>query len=1051
MVMALLMIVAGHVAAGIKIDHYTKGDGLLGNYVGDMMVDHRGYLWVGTWEGLSRWDGFEFVNYNRETGPGDVYFTNRISKLLEDARGNIWVQMYDDHLFRLNRQTDKFDEMTRVYSRFADSRMHKPMAASNGDVWAIVRGSGVLRFMNDSATNALSSLFYAMPPGVDVYKVVEDGSGHAWAATTDGARQLTTGDGRRRVMASGTKVYDMVAGDGGESYWGTSDGRVLAYNAGRDRFRSIAVGAEVKCVGVSGNGRRVYAGTTGNGLVEIDPATGRHAVVKGTEGVKVESLKVDSRGRVWLICDRPGVTLYDPKAGVARELHQEVPASNYAPRSGILEAGGRVWVAMRGGGFGFYNDETGQIEALTKSDVAGNRQLSNIVFSFCLTNPDVLWVSTHNRGLDRITLLDGMMWHYKPVEHPKTLGDNEVKAFYVAADSTLWFSTKDGSLYNSLKNGEILARITHDTNGEPLGGVYRIAASAEEPNVLWLGTRGRGLVRLQTEGRGRYKMRRYVHDPNDPNSLPSNEIQSVVIDGDRLWTATYGGGVAVMDLTTALDEKPVFYSSGGALKGYPTTIGQRVRALTVVEPGRVWAGTTEGVMEMRWDAARRDVKTTAYRQRSDDSMSLGGNDVISLYTDTRGQVWVGTLGGGINRYLGNENGVGRFKRYTTRDGLPSDVVQSIGQSGSVIWCATDGNIIVYNRATDDFTTILDRDGIAPASFTENATVTLPDGTVLFGATDGLYAFNRNRRELTGRVDMNLELTGVLVDGKPTSPRLNAEYEYDPRVTGRLELESRHSAVSVKVASLNHSLGNRVRYAYMLEPDDTSWRDITTSREVVLNDMRPGRHTLRVKAWLTDYPEVDEIVSLEIDVPATPLGGWQWATLMLIAGLFIYPFAEAYYRRRRVNAEPVAEERPAAGRSEVIEIEPQPVEVDEDARRRFVEHLMEWMEENYSNPELKIDELAAASGMGRTTFRTRLKETMEMSPVDFIINFRLKKACMLLRSTDRTVSEVAYMTGYVDPHYFTRAFKQRLGTTPTRYRRENRGEGTGEKGEKSGAE
>ena len=142
----------------------------------------------------------------------------------------------------------------------------------------------------------------------------------------------------------------------------------------------------------------------------------------------------------------------------------------------------------------------------------------------------------------------------------------------------------------------------------------------------------------------------------------------------------------------------------------------------------------------------------------------------------------------------------------------------------------------------------------------------------------------------------------------------------------------------------------------------------------------------------------------------------------------------YVRARR--AQPAAADDPqqqgAARRTFVME--PGKIALDDDEDEKFVNNLLAWMEENYSNPDMKIDNMVTSSGLGRTPFYNKLKTLANTSPVEFVIDFRMKKAKMFIENTNKTIAEIAYLTGYIDPHYFTRAFKTRYGETPTQYRK-----------------
>lgn len=122
------------------------------------------------------------INYSEGDATEIPYLHNRVMRVYEDALGNVWVMMYDDRLFRLNRRTDRFDRMAEVFPDFQNVRMYNPVFTASGDVWAEVRGTGAIHFMTDSLTNALSSEMVPLV-GQAINFLYEDRHGTVWAAT----------------------------------------------------------------------------------------------------------------------------------------------------------------------------------------------------------------------------------------------------------------------------------------------------------------------------------------------------------------------------------------------------------------------------------------------------------------------------------------------------------------------------------------------------------------------------------------------------------------------------------------------------------------------------------------------------------------------------------------------------------------------------------------------------------------------------------------------------------------------------------------------------
>ena len=100
---------------------------------------------------------------------------------------------------------------------------------------------------------------------------------------------------------------------------------------------------------------------------------------------------------------------------------------------------------------------------------------------------------------------------------------------------------------------------------------------------------------------------------------------------------------------------------------------------------------------------------------------------------------------------------------------------------------------------------------------------------------------------------------------------------------------------------------------------------------------------------------------------------------------------------------------------------------------FRDNLMDYMENNYENSEVGVDEISIALGLSRVHLYRKTKSNFGLSPTDLLKKFRLRKSALLLKQeSGLSVSEIAYMTGFSSPAYFTRCFKEMFGVPPTAY-------------------
>lgn len=103
---------------------------------------------------------------------------------------------------------------------------------------------------------------------------------------------------------------------------------------------------------------------------------------------------------------------------------------------------------------------------------------------------------------------------------------------------------------------------------------------------------------------------------------------------------------------------------------------------------------------------------------------------------------------------------------------------------------------------------------------------------------------------------------------------------------------------------------------------------------------------------------------------------------------------------------------------------------------MLQRVMAFIEQNISNNDVTVGDMAAAAATSRSGLQRKLKQAMGITPQDLLREARIKHASQLLRQTDKTIAEVAYASGFTDPKYFSRCFKQSTGLSPTEYKTGN---------------
>ena len=799
--------------------HLSAEDGLVSNAVSGIFQDDLGYLWIATWNGLSRYDGYHFYNYKTGNASRIKNLHNRILDMVIDQSQNVWMRMYDGRVFVLDRKKDQFINPFEDLSGNEDFKTDIPLLVTSwGDVLVSI-GLGKLYLMRLDK-NGLSC---------------------------------------KSVSTGGAIILSMTEGYMDDILLGTDKGvRHLNHRSLTIDKKAILENEEISCL--YANGYNIYAGTE-NGAIYQFANSQKPNLIRHPSGMGIQFLFADSQGLVWFCDDRMGAYRLNPENGNEKFFQQIVLAPEYDGRNGSFrESYGTVWVRMNHGGYGYYNRETDMVEYF-HNDPSNPWNLSNTVQAVLELPEGVIWESTNQRGLEKLEILRKNILRVKPVPHANSPLENEIRAMYYDKDRRLLlFGNKSGQLFINHDNGTQTV-ISRDTKGEPLGRLYGISKGRN--GEYWICSKDDGLYKMSPNGNS-WTLEHFAHDANNRQSINSNSAYLAIEDQEgNLWIATYGGGVNLM---TKDQGKTIFLSPGNGLKGYPKDSHMRVRTVEMDEDGNIWAGTTDGILIMSYRDKKLKIDKLQIPKKSD--KMLMSNDIVCLRRDNNGTMWVGTHGGGLGYTIGkDEDGTWLFDSFNALDGLPSDEIRSITfDQMDNAWFSMEHMICSFDVNKRVFTVFSSLDGVDDTMLSEGGAITLGNGNMLFGTLDGYYVVDRKKLTTSMGSLLKLQITDFFIDGQLMSPRLNNTYDYYVPLSKQVELPNGVDEFAFRFAAMNYQLQHRVHYQYILEGYEKEWHNAEKDLTARYTDLPAGTYTFRVKAFLLQSPEKYDQRSIEVVVP-----------------------------------------------------------------------------------------------------------------------------------------------------------------------------------------
>ena len=962
--------------------HYTTDDGMASNAITQLAQDDYGYIWIGTWNGLSRFDGYNFYNYKTGAASHIPHLHNRIWQISIDNQQNVWMRMYDYRVFVMKRSIDKIINPFEGINGSDEYRSTHPIVVtSSGDVLITVDGIGIykMRMTNDGLTSQL-------------------------------------------ITTAGLTVTSMAEGYQNDIWLGTNAGihRMDASNMTIER-KGLFTDEYVNCL--FSNGYNIYAGTESGKIVSFsygqEPVTIRHG------GKAVNGLFVDSHGLIWFADNDAGISCLNTETHQERRFTQTVTTPDYDSWGcHIAETNGTVWASLNHGGYGYYDREREEL-CYFHNDPTNPWNLSNTVNASLELNEGVVWESTSSRGLEKLEIMTNNIERRLLVPNSESMLENEIRGLcYDPKRKLLLMANKKNTLF-VIADDDSRTAYTHSDNGVPLGRIYGITRDTKEN--FWLASKDYGLFKMTPKDGGGFSIVNFKHDDDNPESLGDDHAYQTVEDNDgNLWIATYGGGVNMLPKGSTS-----FITPKNKMKNYPRNAYQKVRTVSLDKDGKVWAGTTDGILIMTYKDGLFTIDKLEQSVEMPDNI-LNSNDVVCLARDNQGMMWVGTNGGGLAHTTGKDTkGCWLFENFGAKDGLPSEEIRSLtfDNRGSV-WFATEHAICSYDIGKGIFSTFSTLEGVDATMCSEGAALSLPNGHIIFGTINGYYVVDRDKLVNTSGTMLKLRFTDFWVDGVQQSPRLSNLYDYYVPDAKEVEIPSHNSSFAIRFASLNYQLQHRVHYQYKLEGYDHNWINAGNDRKANYKNIPSGTYHFYVRAFLLESPEKYDQKDMIITVPPMFLLSknaiWLYILLIAAAGL-----ALLFIRQRQLLSQTKNQsKRPTSNR------ERQPEE------QQLMAMFTEWLDKRYTVQDLVLDEFLASAQMNRANFENTLRSITGLSPREFINDFRIRKAKKMLEQTNDTVADISFNCGFTDPVQFNRLFNAKTGMTPSQYRdKQHDGEAT----------
>jgi signal transduction histidine kinase/ligand-binding sensor domain-containing protein/CheY-like chemotaxis protein/HPt (histidine-containing phosphotransfer) domain-containing protein len=596
-------------APPLVLEHLTTADGLPQATVMTTLQDSRGFVWLGTEDGLVRYDGHELYRYAHSRTDVASLPGNFVWQVVEDAETNLWIAVKDAGVAKWDRRTDRFTTYRRdpndpgsltsdsVRAVLVDPRGHVWIGTSDAGVDVLDPGSGRIERLRHDARNPASL------SSDHVSTLTLDRAGDVWIGTDAGLNR----------WSAATRTVNRVGFSSGDA---KALGDLQVSRVLEDRAGTLWVGSfDAGLVRMDRDGR----------VLETFRHDARNAASLGSDDVR--ALLEDQSGHLW-IGTADGLALLDRAAGVFSHYRHDANDGASLRDSFVMslhqDAAGLVWVGTRTGGVSRWNRRSWEL--------GGHRPAwldSQPVMAFADAPDNQVWIASL-AGLIRFDAATGVATPLDAlVGRQNAVGDERVMSLRQDRRGALWIGTMGSGLKVLTPDGRIEAIPVQPGGTSSLSAAGIMTIHESRSGALWIGTFGGGANVLDPATRNV----RQLPYGTDPGAVSAPNVTAIVEDArGNFWLGTDGGGLNLARADGTVLR--VFRND----PGNPSTLpANTVYALAVDQDGHVWAATDGGLARVVDPAAAPESIEFKVLSRAE---GLSSDVLYGVVPDARGRLWL---------------------------------------------------------------------------------------------------------------------------------------------------------------------------------------------------------------------------------------------------------------------------------------------------------------------------------------------------------------------------------------------------------------------------
>lgn len=836
-------------AQQLDFERLSSELGLSQNMITCLMQDNKGFLWVGTKDGMNRFDGYRFKVFRNDAFDSTSISNNYINDIAQDKQGRIWVCTF--------KGLNLFDPEKEVFQHIF------PNAAQGHD-------------LSSEKTRGL----------------LVDAKGRLWLHTDDNCLHLLEmpADAKDAKHLKITRMAHLKNESG-------SLVSISVKNILQDKKGVIWLDSHTGLY-------RIREEVGGQSFIisrkfqdANDPNWQKELEGLGESQNKPFTIGSGKEGSVWVACaDQIG--LWDPEAVAwqrfpLRRVNKADQNFYWKGTAELTETNsGNVWISFINGLLHF-NAERGTSVFYT-SDKNPDHPLHSGAGPLLQDKGGLLWVGTKGNGLLKQDRQANRFAGKIQGDPANFLYKGEsLRAICKTADGQIWLSTSAMGFYHFDYTSSSI--VPANPSESVLTSAFIFSILEDASGVLWLAG-SQGLSKISRIGLDKIRIDRTFRPVPESDKPKHNYIWKVIAGKDgALWMLTstslchFDPKTETFTLYPYLPEKNF------------TILNNEFPTLYQDTKGLLWIGTSEGLL--RFDPAEK--RFQHFQNDPKNPASLNQNTVKAIAADPTNPgryLWIGTGGGGLNRFDQEKK---TFESFTEKDGLPDQVVYAVlPDAAGNLWLSTNKGLSVFDPATRRFRNFDEKDGLQNLEFNSAAYFKSSDGQLFFGGIRGMNGFYPERMLQRNNHVPPIVFTDFKVSNRSISIKdLNAILTTAISYEKKIVLNPDVKIISFEFAALDFSEPSKNQFACKMEGFDPDWQYLGAVHSATYTNLSPGTYTFRVRGTNNAGVWNDEGASIEIIILSPWWATWWAYTLyVLVIGALSYAFYQLQRKRNQEKAE-----------------------------------------------------------------------------------------------------------------------------------------------------